>query len=194
MRRLHKTKSHFAVKTVTAVLRSFIAFSTRAILYAQHLADASAKASALVKWPVAASPHALEGFPWALRGVPPPERSPTPQTYPTNLFGAAARASVWAKRPIAASPHALEEFPWALSGANPPGRIQVPQIYPGNLFEMAAKASAWANRPIAASPHALEEFPWVLRGFPSPHPHASSGKRKTGTEPQKKTDTVRASP
>ena len=172
MNRAHKIKNHFAVKIGTSVLLGIVAIANGTNLYAQNVTDAAAKASALVKRPVAASPHTLEEFPWALRGVPPPERSPALQTYPTNLFAAAARASAWAKRSIAASPHALEEFPWAVSGQDPPRRLQMAQIYPGNFFEMAAKASAWANRPIAASPHALEEFPWVLRGFPPPQPHA----------------------
>jgi hypothetical protein len=146
------------------------AFTVNTNVRADNLADAAAKASAYVNRPIAASPHALEEFPWALRGYPQPVRAAEPaQAYPTDLATAAARASAYVNRPIAANPHALEEFPWALRGYPAPIRATEPvQAYPTDLATAAARASAFVNRPIAASPHALEEFPWALRGFPAP--------------------------
>lgn len=150
-----------------------------AIARADNLAAAAAKASKLVNRPIAASPHALEAFPWLLRGpmpptagmgatVEPPQNTPT---YPHNFGAAAARASALVNRPIAASPHALEAFPWLLRGPTPPHEAmggtaeekENTKTYPDNLAAAAAKASALVNRPILASPHALEEFPALLR-------------------------------
>ncbi len=186
------------MKTGRAILIGAIAFVAGTNLYADNLAEAAAKASSWAKRPVMANPHALEEFPWALRGLQLPERGQKLETYPATLFEAAARASAWAKRPVAPTPHALEEFPWALIGTKPPERIEKPEIYPGNLFELAAQASAWTKRPIAASPHALEEFDWLLRGYSPPtnppstggktekqrHTKASSRTKKTTTAPK----------
>ena len=185
------------MKTGRAIFVGVIGFAASSSLYADHLAEAATKASAWAKRPVMSSPHALEEFPRALRGLQPPERAQKLETYPDTLFEAAARASAWAKRPVAPTPHALEEFPWALIGTKPPERIEKREIYPGNLFELAAQASAWTKRPIAASPHALEEFDWLLRGYSPPtnapstggktekqrHTKASSRTKKTTTAP-----------
>jgi len=149
------------------------AFALNANVRADDLAAAAAKASAVVNRPIAASPHALEEFPWVQRGGSPPTevRRPAqnPQTYPDNLAGQAAKASALVNRPIGAIPHALEEFPWLLRGAPPPPEVnypvQAPETYPANLAAAAAKASALVNRHIDASPHGLEEFPWLLRGY-----------------------------
>ena len=45
---------------------------------ADDLAAAAARASAYVNRPIGATPHALEEFPWALRGCPAPARSTEP--------------------------------------------------------------------------------------------------------------------
>jgi hypothetical protein len=86
--------------------------------YPDDLAAAAAEASAYVKRPIAASPHALEEFPWALCGYPPPQKTHQPArkatAYPGNLAGAAAKASALIKSPVDASPHGLEDFPWLL--------------------------------------------------------------------------------
>ena len=99
------------------------AFALNTNLQADDLAAAAAKASAVVNRPIAASPHALEEFPWLLRGArPPPEVNypvQAPETYPANLAAAAAKASALVNRPIVASPHGLEEFPWLLRGYSP---------------------------------------------------------------------------
>jgi len=150
-----------------------------AIARADNLAAVAVKASKLVNRPIAASPHALEAFPWLLRGpMPateamrrPAEATQNAPTYPDNLGAAAARASALVNRPIAASPHALEAFPWLLRGPTPPAEAmggtaeenENTKTYPDNLAATAAKASALVNRPILASPHALEEFPALLR-------------------------------
>jgi len=149
------------------------AFALNTNVRADDLAAAAAKASAVVNRPIAASPHALEEFPWVQRGGSPPTEvrhlAETNGTYPDNFAGQAAKGSAVVNRPIAGSPHALEEFPWLLRGASPPTKVnhpvQAPETYPANLAASAAKASALVNRSIVASPHGLEEFPWLLRGY-----------------------------
>lgn len=154
------------------------------IARADNLAAAAAKASRLVNRPIAASPHALEEFPWLLRGPTPPtaargeaaelNASTYPHNYPDNFAATAARASALVNRPIAATPHGVEEFPWLLREPTPVAEAMggtAEQIestennkgYPDNLAAAAAKASALVNRPVFASPHALEEFPALLR-------------------------------
>ena len=160
------------IKTILFGAAVVAAFAPSRNLEADNLAEAAAKASALVNRPIAASPHALEEFPWLLRGYPPPVVARYgPQrrgTYPDNFGGTATEASALVNRPIAASPHALEEFPWLLRGYPPPAVIRQQSrnsaTYPDNLAEAAAKASASVNRSVPASPHALEEFPRLLRG------------------------------
>lgn len=163
------------MKTAKAFLIPTALFAAFAVIHvrADDLAAAAAKVSAIVKGPVAASPHGLEDFPWALEGFPPPARISEPaqiiRTYPDDLAAAAAEASAYVKRPVAASPHALEEFPWALRGYPPPPIPHQPArkaaAYPGNLAAAAAKASALIKRPVDASPHGLEDFPWLLWGI-----------------------------
>jgi hypothetical protein len=100
--------------------------------YPDNLAAAAAKASALVHRPFIGSPHALEEFPWLLRGYPPPPvvRRPVqdPQSYPGDLAAAAAKASALVNRPIVASPHGLEEFPWLLQGYSPQTAAKHPTL------------------------------------------------------------------
>lgn len=86
---------------------------------ADNVADAAAKASASVNRQIAASPHALEEFPWLLRGYSPPvvrQPAQNAETYPDNFAAAAARVSASVNRQIVASPHGLEEYPWLLRG------------------------------------------------------------------------------
>jgi hypothetical protein len=140
---------------------------------ADNLVAAADIASALVNRPIAASPHALEEFPWLRRGYSQPTRltesTPSTGAYPDNLAAAAAQASALVNRPIEASPHGLEKFPLLLQGYSMPPKMaeaaQTTGSYPQDLAAAAAKASALVNRPIAASPHALEEFPWLFRGY-----------------------------
>src|SRR5260370_21136684 len=86
------------MKTTRTLLFGSAALAPWAInknLQADDLAAAAAKASAVVNRPIAASPHALEEFPWVQRGGSPPTevRRPAqnPQTYPDNLAGQAAK-------------------------------------------------------------------------------------------------------
>ena len=54
------------------------AFTINTNVSADDLADAAAKAFAYVNGPIAATPHALEEFPWALRRCLAPTRSTEP--------------------------------------------------------------------------------------------------------------------
>ena len=140
------------------------------------LTSAAAEASVYSKCSIIASPHALEDFPWALQGYPPPVQGPQPSRkagfFPSDLAAAASEASAYAECPIIASPRVLEDFPWALQGFSPPVRTPEPSrnagTFPSDLATAAAKASAYAKRSIIASPHALEDFPWALQGLPPP--------------------------
>jgi hypothetical protein len=160
-------------RTLLFASAAIAAFALNTNVRADDLAAAGGKASAVVNRPIAASPHALEEFPWVQRGGAPPTEVRRPAetngTYPDNFAGPAAKASALVNRPIVASPHGLEEFPWLLRSGSPPIEVrhpvQDPQTYPGNLAAAANKASALVNRPIVASPHGLEEFPWLLQGY-----------------------------
>jgi hypothetical protein len=149
------------MKTTRTLLFGAAAVAAFALnVRADDLAAAAAKASALVNRPIAASPHALEEFPWVQRGGSPPTEVRHPaQTngiYPDNFAGNAAKASALVNRPIVASPHGFEEFPWLLRGYPPPPVVrrptQNPETYPGDLAAAAAKASALVNRPIVKNP------------------------------------------
>jgi hypothetical protein len=148
------------------------ALAARTNVRADDLAAAAAKASELVNRPIAASPHALEEFPWLLRDASPPiivERpAQTTETYPGNLAAAAAKASALVNRTIVPSPHGLEEFSSLRQGHPPQIAVRHPaqefKTYPGDFAAAAAKASTVVKRSVVASPHGLEEFPWLLRG------------------------------
>jgi hypothetical protein len=127
---------------------------------AHNLAAAAAKASKLVNRPIAASPHALEEFPWLLRGDSPQIRvrhpPQEPKTYPNNLAAFAAQASKLVNRPIAASPHALEEFPWLLrqiSAQAEPSQTKTNWIHDENPADLGAQASPSIRRRISPSTH-----------------------------------------
>jgi hypothetical protein len=67
-----------------------LALAVRINVRADDFAAAAAKASKLVNRPIAGSPHALEEFPWLLRGASPPivinhSASSATQTYPDNV-------------------------------------------------------------------------------------------------------------
>ena len=68
---MKKTKS-----TLSAAIGAAFTISTK--VSADDLAAAAARASAYVNRPIGATPHALEEFPWALRGCPAPARSTEP--------------------------------------------------------------------------------------------------------------------
>jgi hypothetical protein len=148
-------------KTLLSVVAVFTVFATGTAVRADDLAAAAAKASKLVNRPVAASPHALEEFPWLLRSSSPPIVARHPlqaaRTYPDNLATAAAKASALVNRPIVASPHGLEEFPGLLRGMSP--QIESSQVgstnrmFFGNSAADPAKASASSKRPIVPSTH-----------------------------------------
>src|SRR5260370_11098561 len=73
------------------------AFALNTNLQADDLAAAAAKASAVVNRPIAASPHALDEFPWVQRGDSPPTEVMRPahnlHTYPHNLAPHAVKPS-----------------------------------------------------------------------------------------------------
>jgi hypothetical protein len=85
------------------------AFGLNTNARADNLAAAAAKAFALVNRPIAASPHALEEFPWLLRGYPPQTKVghqvKNKGNDPDNLTGAAAEAPAEVNRPIVPSAH-----------------------------------------------------------------------------------------
>jgi hypothetical protein len=128
---------------------------------ADNLSAAAAKASALVNRPIAGSPHALEEFPWLVRGSPPPTVARYPaqksETYPNNLGAVAGEASAFVNRPVVASPHGLEEFPWLLRGSSPQAEANLHlkhnPIDTNNLFSPTGRASALVNRSIVSSTH-----------------------------------------
>lgn len=148
------------MKTTKAMLFGaavIAAFTPTKNVRADNLAKAAAKASALVNRPIAASPHALEEFPWLLRGYQPPGAVRPPvrdsEIYHNNLAVAAAKASALVNRPILASPHGLEEFPLLLRGSTEArqnlnnGATQTEALSP------TGRASALVNRPIVSSTH-----------------------------------------
>jgi len=83
--------------------------ATNTTTYPNNLAAAAAQASALVNRPIAASPHALEEFPWLLRGYRPQTKVrhqvKNNGTDPDNLAGAAAKVPAEVNRPIVPSTH-----------------------------------------------------------------------------------------
>src|SRR5215813_9302105 len=119
-----------------------VVLASRANVRADNLAEAAAKASALVKRPIAASPHALEEFPWLLR-----------EAYADNLAVAAHEAPALVKRPIVTSPHGLEEFPWLLRGSWPQTPATGQAKNPLNPRGAAAKPPGGTNRPILPGTH-----------------------------------------
>jgi hypothetical protein len=76
-----------------------------AIARADNLAAAAAQASESVNRPIVASPHALEEFPWLLRGPMAPTNSmrgtaeprQNTRTYPFNFGGRISPAASWTK-------------------------------------------------------------------------------------------------
>jgi hypothetical protein len=124
-------------------------------LRADDLAHAAALASASTHRLIAASPHALEEFPWLLR-------EPSPQTDPAVLSERALSA-IKKNSAFAASPRVREQYAeldrsgWqsTIATAKTGGRErQLP--------------SALKNRAWAASPRVKEEYPWLARGYSAP--------------------------
>ncbi len=95
---------------------------------------------------IAASPRAIEVFPWLARGVTSPGQ-------PTSAAARSIRADRFRNRALASSPRMIEEFPEldrrveaVRAGAASPLHSGLP-----------------GNRGIAASPRAIEEFPALRR-------------------------------
>ncbi len=95
---------------------------------------------------IAASPRAIEAFPWLARGVTSPGQ-------PTSAAARSIRADRFRNRALASSPRMIEEFPEL---DRPVEAVR------------AGSASPWhsglpGNRGIASSPRAIEEFPALRR-------------------------------
>lgn len=97
---------------------------------------------------VAASPRALEVFPWLARDTAKPAVAAKPSD------SGAALTALTRNRAFAASPRALEQFPEL-------GRPVQPLH---KSAESSVASNVTKNRAVAASPRALEEFPWLARG------------------------------
>jgi len=122
---------------------------------ADDLASAAAAASASVHRIVVASPHALEEFPWLLRG-------PAPQVN-TAARSEHVLAEIKKNSAFAASPRVREQYP-ELDRAG--GQATVASAKAGtreSQFESVLKNRAWA-----ASPRVKEEYPWLARGYTAP--------------------------
>ncbi|MBX3744202.1 MAG: hypothetical protein KF833_02730 [Verrucomicrobiae bacterium] len=99
---------------------------------------------------VAASPRALEQFPWLSR------TTSTVRSTPTE----SAVSIIRKHRALAASPRMLEEYPEL---ARAEQLLKSPVATPdtgGSQFSDVIR-----NRALAASPRALEQFPWLSRGY-----------------------------
>lgn len=119
---------------------------------ADNLAAAAASASASVHRLVLASPHALEEFPWLLRG-------PAAQT-DTAARQAKVLADLKKNPAFAASPRVREQFPeldragWASTVASSQGEVAHSRL-----------SSEFKNRAWIASPRVKEQYPWLARGY-----------------------------
>ncbi len=97
---------------------------------------------------IAASPRAIEVFPWLARDATKPAVTAKPSDT------RAALAEVKKNRALAASPRMLEQFPEL-------GRPVQPLR---KSTESSIASTELKNRAYAASPRALEQFPWLARG------------------------------
>lgn len=93
---------------------------------------------------IAASPRALEQFPWLARQTAKPVVTAKPSDTRTAL------TAVKKNRALAASPRMLEQFPELARPSQPLRNSVVP--------------AELKNRAFAASPRAIEQFPWLARG------------------------------
>lgn len=99
---------------------------------------------------VAASPRALEQFPWLSR-----------TTATVRFTRTESVVSIIRKnRALAASPRMLEQYP-ELARAEQPLKSPVPTPDTG----VSQLSEVTRNRALAASPRALEQFPWLSRGY-----------------------------
>lgn len=97
---------------------------------------------------VAASPRALEQFPWLARQTAKPAMTAKSADTRTAL------TEVKKNRALAASPRMLEQFPEL-------GRPVQPLR---KSTESSVAATMIKNRALAASPRMIEQFPWLARG------------------------------
>jgi hypothetical protein len=97
---------------------------------------------------IAASPRALEQFPWLARQTAKPAAPAKATASRTAL------AEVKNNRALAASPRMLEQFPEL-------GRPVQPLR---KSTERSIASTELKNRAFAASPRAIEQFPWLARG------------------------------
>lgn len=116
---------------------------------------------------VAASPRALEQFPWLARGVP-------REAEPRSCAGSADTElrAVSRNRALAASPRVLEQFPQLARTATAPA---CEEFTLAPLVEKAVPAEVTRNRAWAASPRAREEFPALARGYAVPKKGSAKG-------------------
>lgn len=97
---------------------------------------------------IAASPRALEQFPWLARQTAKPALTAKASDTRTAL------TEVKKNRALAASPRMLEQFPEL-------GRPVQPLR---KSTESSVAATVIKNRALAASPRMIEQFPWLARG------------------------------
>ena len=132
-----KTKNKIYLLAVSAAALSLSASTSFGQLFSP--ADAQNNRA------IAASPRALEQFPWLSRqSAKPTARVTESRTVLTE---------VKKNRALAASPRMLEQFPELGRSAQP--------------FQKSAESSVVStvtkNRAYAASPRAIEQFPWLAR-------------------------------
>jgi hypothetical protein len=134
------------ISKILAVAGIVTAFSLDFSLRAEDSVQQPAKPKNRI---IAASPRAIEAFPWLA-----PERAAQSRASSFDAKTSSALAEVKKNRAIAASPRALEQFPEL-------GR----PIRPFEKSTFASEATTvLKNRAFAASPRAIETFPWLARG------------------------------
>jgi hypothetical protein len=101
---------------------------------------------------VAASPRALEQFPWLARQVSTPTES-TPR-------GESVLSTIKKNRALAASPRMIEQYP-ELARIGQQSTVATAKC----CAEESQFAGVIRNRALAASPRMLEEFPQLARGY-----------------------------
>jgi hypothetical protein len=104
--------------------------------------QSSASTPALKNRAYAASPRAIEAFPWLTRT----------SAQPTAAMAASVPAAVTRNTAFAASPRVLESFPQLSRPVPALSKATTPEI---------------KNAAYAASPRAQEQFPWLKRDVPS---------------------------
>lgn len=133
-----KSKSQLLAVSAAALSMSVTAASAQMFSYADAVNNGA----------IAASPRAIETFPWLARQA-------TKSAVATKLPDShTAFTEVTRNRALAASPRVLEQFPEL-------GRPVQPLR---ESTESSIASTVLKNRAFAASPRALEQFPWLARG------------------------------